>query len=45
MACWMNLGQILGVNAKKFPNTIALQDSERAFTYPETNKRVSKRHQ
>lgn len=42
MACWLNLGQILKVNAKKFPNTTALKDSERAFTYPETNKRVNK---
>jgi acyl-CoA synthetase (AMP-forming)/AMP-acid ligase II len=42
MACWLNLGQILKVNAKKFPNTVALKDSERAFTYPETNKRVNK---
>jgi hypothetical protein len=23
MAHWMNLGQILKVNAKKFPNTVA----------------------
>jgi acyl-CoA synthetase (AMP-forming)/AMP-acid ligase II len=39
---WLNLGQILKVNAKKFPNTVALKDSERAFTYPETNRRVNK---
>jgi acyl-CoA synthetase (AMP-forming)/AMP-acid ligase II len=39
---WLNLGQNLKLNAKKFPNTIALKDSERAFTYPETNKRVNK---
>jgi acyl-CoA synthetase (AMP-forming)/AMP-acid ligase II len=42
VACWLNLGQNLKVNAKKFPNTVALKDSERAFTYPETNKRVNK---
>jgi acyl-CoA synthetase (AMP-forming)/AMP-acid ligase II len=42
VAHWMNLGQMLKVNAKRFPNTIALQDSERAFTYPETNRRVNK---
>jgi acyl-CoA synthetase (AMP-forming)/AMP-acid ligase II len=42
MARWLNLGQILKVNAKKFPKTVALKDSERAFTYPETNKRVNK---
>ncbi len=42
MAHWLNLGQILKVNAKKFPNTIALKDSKRALTYPELNKRVNK---
>jgi acyl-CoA synthetase (AMP-forming)/AMP-acid ligase II len=42
MACWMNLGQILKVNAKKFPNTVALKDKERSFTYPEVNKRVNR---
>ena len=42
MACWLNLGQNLKVNAKKFPNSIALKERERAFTYPETNKRVNK---
>ncbi|MCP4677822.1 MAG: long-chain fatty acid--CoA ligase, partial [Deltaproteobacteria bacterium] len=39
---WLNLGQILKVNAKKFPHTVAFKDSERAFTYPETNRRVNK---
>jgi acyl-CoA synthetase (AMP-forming)/AMP-acid ligase II len=42
MAHWMNLGQMLTVNAKKFPHTIALKDNERAFTYPQTDKRVNK---
>jgi acyl-CoA synthetase (AMP-forming)/AMP-acid ligase II len=42
MACWMNLGQTLKVNAKKFPNTVALKDKERSFTYPEVNRRVNK---
>jgi acyl-CoA synthetase (AMP-forming)/AMP-acid ligase II len=41
MADWMNLGQVLKVNAKKFPNTIALKDDERSYTYPETNRRVN----
>ena len=27
MACWMNLGQTLKVNAKKFPRTVALKDN------------------
>ncbi len=42
MAHWLNLGQILKVNAKKFPNTVALKDSQRALTYPELNRRVNK---
>ena len=42
MACWLNLAQMVKLNAKKFPNTIALKDKERSFTYPELNKRVNK---
>jgi acyl-CoA synthetase (AMP-forming)/AMP-acid ligase II len=41
MACWMNLGQNLKVNAKKFPHTVALKDSQRSYTYPEANTRVN----
>jgi acyl-CoA synthetase (AMP-forming)/AMP-acid ligase II len=32
---------MLKVNAKKFPNTIALKDRSRSFTYPETDRRVN----
>ena len=42
MAGWLNLGQNLKINAKKFPNTVMLKDSQRSFTYPETNRRVNK---
>jgi acyl-CoA synthetase (AMP-forming)/AMP-acid ligase II len=42
MGFWMNLGQIQRVNAKKFPNTVALMDAQRVFTYPEMNQRVNK---
>ena len=42
MACWMNLGQNLKVNAKKFPDKISLKDSRRRFTYPQTNARVNR---
>ena len=42
MTCWMNLGQNLKVNAKKFPTTVALQDRSRRFTYPQTNERVNR---
>ncbi|MEE4265916.1 MAG: AMP-binding protein, partial [Desulfobacteraceae bacterium] len=38
---WMNLGQNLKVNAKKFPDTVMLKDSQRSFTYPQVNKRVN----
>ena len=41
MAGWMNLGQNLKVNAKKFPTTVMLKDSQRSFTYPEVNRRVN----
>ena len=42
MGFWLNLGQIQRVNAKKFPNTVALKDAQRAYTYPEMNRRVNK---
>ncbi|MBU3917676.1 AMP-binding protein [bacterium] len=42
MACWLNLGQILPMNAIKFPKTLALRDSQRAYTYPQVNTRVNK---
>jgi acyl-CoA synthetase (AMP-forming)/AMP-acid ligase II len=42
MADWLNLGQVLKLNAKKFPNAVALKDKARAFTYPETNNRVNR---
>jgi acyl-CoA synthetase (AMP-forming)/AMP-acid ligase II len=41
MGFWLNLGQIQKINAKKFPNTIALKDKNRKFTYPEMNRRVN----
>lgn len=42
MTCWMNLGQQLKVNAVKFPDTVALMDARREYTYPEANTRVNK---
>ena len=42
MANWMNLGQNLKVNAKKFPDKVAFKDSRRSFTYSELNRRVNK---
>ncbi len=29
MGFWLNLGQIQKINAKKFPNTVALKDANR----------------
>ena len=42
MTPWLNLGQILSVNSKKWKNNICLQDKDRKFTFLETNKRVCK---
>ena len=42
MTYWLNTGQIQKMNAKKFPQTLALRDKTRAFTYPEMNRRVNK---
>lgn len=42
MAHWMNLGQQFRMNAKKYPQTVALCDSMRRFTYPQVNRRVNR---
>ncbi len=42
MALWLNLGEILRVNAVKFPQAIAFCDSTRRFTFPQTNLRVNR---
>ena len=42
MTAWMNLGQQLKMNAAKYPDTVALKDTHRSFTYPETNRRVNR---
>ena len=42
MALWLNLGEILRVNAVKFPQQIAFCDSVRRFTFPQTNLRVNR---
>jgi acyl-CoA synthetase (AMP-forming)/AMP-acid ligase II len=38
---WMNLGQQFKLNAKKYPDKVALKDRLRSFTYPESNRRVN----
>lgn len=39
---WLNLGQILPVNAKKFPNKVAFKDASKELTFPEYNSRTNK---
>lgn len=39
---WINLGQILPVNAKKHSRRICLKDKERSFTFPQTNARANR---
>ncbi|MCK4908919.1 MAG: long-chain-fatty-acid--CoA ligase [Planctomycetes bacterium] len=41
-APWLNLGQILKVNVRKFSDKIALKDRTRKLTYAELNQRVNK---
>lgn len=42
MAQWMNLGQNLKVNAKKFADKTALKDKSRKFSYAQVNERVNR---
>ena len=42
MSDWLNLGQNLKVNAKKYRDTVALKDCERSFTYLQVNNRVNR---
>ncbi len=42
MGFWMNLGQIQKINAKKFPDKVALKDANRSFSYPQMNHRINK---
>ncbi|RME23506.1 MAG: long-chain fatty acid--CoA ligase [Deltaproteobacteria bacterium] len=37
---WMNLGQMLKINARKYPDTPCLMDEGRTFTFAQTNARV-----
>ena len=38
---WLNMGEILRVNAKKFPKKLALKDTRRSLNYTELNERVN----
>jgi acyl-CoA synthetase (AMP-forming)/AMP-acid ligase II len=40
MANWLNLGEMLKMNAHKYPDSVCLMDASRSFSFPETNRRV-----
>ncbi len=42
MAKWLNLGQVLKVNARKFPKKTAVREAGRSLTYPALNDRVNR---
>jgi len=42
MAFWLNLGQNLKMNAKKFADKTALKDRNRGYTYAQLNERVNR---
>src|SRR5208283_5018236 len=42
MAHWLNLGQNFKVNAKRYPDALAVKDQNRSFTYRQTNERVNR---
>ncbi|MFW9829104.1 MAG: AMP-binding protein [Candidatus Thorarchaeota archaeon] len=39
---WLNIGEIINVNAKKYPNKLALKDAKRQLTFNELNERTNK---
>ncbi|NMC69860.1 MAG: AMP-binding protein [Myxococcales bacterium] len=39
-ATWLTLGEMIRVNAAKYPTNVALADEQRAFTFPETDRRT-----
>lgn len=42
MAAWLNLGQILRVNARKFADKVAILDKAKSYTFPQLNARVNR---
>jgi len=42
VANWLNLGEMLRVNAGRFPGQMCLKDSERSFTFEEIDARVNR---
>ena len=41
-ATWLTLGDMIRVNAVKYPNNVALADEQRSHTFPETDRRTRK---
>ena len=41
MTNWLTMGEIFPVNAKKYPDKIALADKDRQYTFSESNHRVN----
>ncbi|MFX0034123.1 MAG: AMP-binding protein [Candidatus Hermodarchaeota archaeon] len=39
---WLNIGEIINVNANKYPNKLALKDIKRQLTFKELNERTNK---
>jgi len=39
---WLNLGEMISVNAVKYPDTVCMKDAKRGYTYPEVDKRINK---
>ncbi len=39
---WLNLGEMIAVNAEKYPNTVCMMDINRSYTYPEVDIRINK---
>ena len=41
-ATWLTLGEMVRVNAAKYPRNVALSDETRSFTFPQTDRRTRK---
>ena len=39
---WLNLGEMIEVNASKYPDTVCMKDANRSYTYPEVDRRINK---
>lgn len=39
---WLNLGEMIEVNAVKYPDTVCMKDEGRSYTYPEVDERTNK---